>query len=369
MNKFSTWMKKALFVLLGALLILSQAGSLGAATVYDRDGDGDSDGFDLYRLISDTGVDLGVDLPDFAYRFGLVDSAGDTIGIGTPIDGYPNWQERTLLVFTNMARMAPTEYRDRFMTAYAMPPGGILNQGFPPVAPLSGAHPLNLSARYHAADMAFNCNHLQHDSCDGTPWYERIRSFYPQASSLGENVAYLGGTGTDRPWVVVNLFLCDEYNGTCAADDQPFAVIGHRVNLMSDGYTEMGSGFALGSRRYWVQDFNGGPLSAQPPVAAGSHAMVDSGETTFYLNYYDEDGSAPQNLSVIVDGQSHALALGSGDPEAGTYETMLPGADGCRSYYFLATDAAGNRYRYPGEGAFYTYGEGDCGLDYATSEN
>jgi hypothetical protein len=83
MNKFSTWMKKALFVLLGALLILSQAGSLGAATVYDRDGDGDSDGFDLYRLISDTGVDLGVDLPDFAYRFGQVDSDG-TLRTGWP---------------------------------------------------------------------------------------------------------------------------------------------------------------------------------------------------------------------------------------------------------------------------------------------
>jgi hypothetical protein len=359
--------KRVVFLLLGAILIIFQAGSLCAATVYDRDGDGDSDGFDLYQLMSDTGVDLGVALQEFAVQFGQMESTGDTIGIGTPIDGYPNWQERTLLVFTNMARMAPIEYRDRFMTSFAMPPGGILNQGFPPVAPLSSAHPLNLSARSHAVDMASNCNHLQHDSCDGTPWYERIWSFYPQARTIGENVAYIGGTGTDRPWTVVSLLLCDEYNGTCAADDQPFEIIGHRVNIMSGGFTEMGNGFARGSRSYWVQDFSGGVPTAQPPVAVGSHAMVGTAGTTFFLNYYDDSGSAPRNLAVIVEGQSHTLELGLGDPEAGTYETTLPGAEGCRSYYFLATDASGNRYRYPGEGVFYTYGEGGCGLDYESN--
>ena len=43
---------------------------------------------------------------------------------------------------------------------------------------------------------------------------------------------------------------------------------------MSAGFSEMGNGFAKGSGSYWVQDFNGAALPPQPPVAAGSHAMV-----------------------------------------------------------------------------------------------
>jgi hypothetical protein len=305
-------------------------------------------------------------LPGFADLFGTAGSDCDVIGIGAPIDGYPNWQERTLLVFTNMVRMAPVEYRDTYMTAYTMPPDGILNAGFPAVPPLYSAHALNQAARYHAEDLSFNCNRLQHNSCDGTLWYQRIRSFYPQATAIGENIAYTGFAGATTPPYVVNMFLCDFTGTACAGDDQT-GYNGHRRNIMAAGFTEMGSGFAAEGDAYWVQDFNGVQLPPQPPVAAVSHVLTDAGTITFYLNYYDRSGQAPLEVIVVIDGQSHALDLGLGVADAGTYQVTLPRADGCRSYYFLVTEGSETRYRYPGNGAFNTYGEGGCMLDYTTN--
>lgn len=360
--------KKIITALIFAGIVVFQIGNLWAIPLYDKDGDCDVDGADLNQLITLHCDNLSAVLPTFANELGGIGSDCDTIGIGTPIDGYPNWHERTLLVFTNMVRMAPTEYRDTYMDAYTFPPGGILNNGFPAVAPLTSNHLLNQAARYHAADMAFNCGTLQHDSCDGTLWYERIRSFYPQAGAIGGNVAYTSNNSGATPWRIVNLLLCDAVGDICAADDQPFAVIGHRVNIMSDGFTEMGSGFAMGSGAYWVQDFNGVQLPPQPPIAAGCHALVDAGATTFYLNYYDVEGSAPQEVLLVLDDQAHILALGSGTAGAGTYQVTVPGAADCRAYYFLATDGAGDRYRYPGTGVFSTYGEGVCMLDFTADE-
>lgn len=347
-----------------AVLLLLQATFLWAASPYDNEGDCDVDGADLYHFFSSQGNDSVSELPAFASFFGTFESACGRIGIGSPIDGYPDWHERTLMVFTNMARMAPVAYRNRFMSDFDMPPEGILNDSFPAVAPLYSAHNLNRSARAHALDMALNCRNLQHDSCDGTPWDERIHSFYPAAGAIGENVAYTSYTDPSRPWYIVNLFLCDAVDGVCATDDQPFYIIGHRANIMSASFTELGCGSAEGGSAYWVQDFNGVELPPQPPVAAGSHAMLEAGRTSFLLNYYDEAGLAPPEVTVVVDDQHHAMALGLGEDSAGTYQVEVPRSDGCRAYYFLVTDAGGNRYRYPGDGLFHTFGEGGCLVDY-----
>ncbi len=350
------------------VLIIWQASASEAALLYDNNGDCDVDGSDLYRLISEYNGDFNDVLLEFGLQFGMAEPYCDVIGIGSPIDGYPDWHERTLMVFTNMARMAPGEYRDAYMTAYTFPSEGILNDGFPAVAPLYSTHALHQSARYHTADMAFNCQNLQHDSCDGTLWYERIRSFYPEAGAISENVAYTSNISTPMPWHIVSLLLCDAVSNVCAADDQPYSVIGHRVNIMNGSYDEIGAGFASGANAYWVQDFHAAQLPPQPPIAAGSHAFVDAGAITFYLNYYDTAGSAPLEVMVVLDDQPHMLALGLGAAGAGTYQGMLPRDTGCRDYYFLATDVTGKQYRYPGEGVFNTYGEGGCTLDYNVDE-
>jgi hypothetical protein len=345
-------------------ILILQATFLWAALPYDDDGDCDVDGVDLHYFVVSQGNDLAANLPTFAGRFGVLESDCDRIGIGTPIDGYPDWHERTLMVFTNLARMAPVAYLDSFMTGFSFPQEGILNEGFPAVPPLYNAHQLNQSARFHALDMALNCQTLQHDSCDGTLWYERIFSFYPEASFIGENVAYTSNVATPMPWYIVSLFLCEPVMGVCAGDDQPFAVIGHRKNIMSAGFSEIGCGYGQGADAYWVQDFNGVELPPLPPVAAASHATIDAATTTFYLNYYDETGAPPQEVQVILDGDGHAMNLGWGAHGAGTYQLSLPAGDGCRAYFFHVTDADGHRYRYPGGGFFHTYGEGGCSLDF-----
>lgn len=355
-------LKRAAFGSIFVLILLATL--LWAALPYDDEGDCDVDGVDLHRFIISQGDDFTANLLTFVGLFGTLETDCNRIGIGTPIDGYPDWHERTLMVFTNLARMAPAAYRDSFMTDFNFPPEGILNEGFPAVSPLYSAHELNQSARFHALDMALNCQTLQHDSCDGTPWYERIRAFYPEAGFIGENVAYTGNISTLMPWYIVSLFLCDPVGGVCAGDDEPFSVIGHRENIMSAGFSEIGCGYGQGADAYWVQDFNGVELPPQPPVAAASHAMIDAGTTTFYLNYFDETGASPQEIRVILEGDTHPMNLGWGVAGAGTYQVALPTADRCRAYYFHVTDAGGHRYRYPGGGSFHTYGEGGCSLDF-----
>jgi hypothetical protein len=359
-------LKRAVF---GSIFVLIfQATLLLAVLPYDDEGDCDVDGVDLHYFISSQGNDIAANLSSFAGLFGTLQSECDRIGIGTPINGHPNWHERTLMVFTNLARMAPVAYRDSFMRDFVFPPDGILNDGFPAVPPLYSVHQLNRSARFHALDMALSCQNLQHDSCDGTPWFERIRTFYPEAEYIGENVAYTSNVDTPAPWYIVSLFLCEPTGGVCAGDEEPFSVIGHRENIMSVVYSEIGCGYGQGADAYWVQDFNGVELPPQPPVAAATHAMINAGNTTFFVNYYDAAGVPPQEIKVILEGDANSLNLGWGDAGAGTYQLTLPAADGCRAYYFHVTDADGHRYRYPGSGSFQTYGEGGCSLDFMADD-
>ena len=110
---------------------------------------------------------------------------------GAPVGGYPSLFERQVIVYTNAVRMAPQQYRDKYMAGFEPDPRSIL-QTYPAVEPLYYQPRTEPSARSHAEDMATNgC--FQHDSCDGTAWSDRIRSYYPQARTIGENI----GAGYD----------------------------------------------------------------------------------------------------------------------------------------------------------------------------
>ena len=54
---------------------------------------------------------------------------------GVPVSGYPNWHERTVLVLTNIVRMAPIDYRDSYMADWPAGTGGIL-QSYSSVDPI-----------------------------------------------------------------------------------------------------------------------------------------------------------------------------------------------------------------------------------------
>jgi hypothetical protein len=275
---------------------------------------------------------------------------------GAPVDGYPNLIERRLLVYTNAVRMAPQQYRDKYMANFQPDPSSIL-QTQSPVGPLYYQSLLNQAARYHAQDMAENgC--FQHNDCDGGIWYDRIRSFYPQALSIGENIAY----GYPSAKQVIDVWLCDETNGQCAVDGTPAA--GHRTNMVNSSYEQIGAGSIRDPadirRRFWVEDFISNEPASRAPIVAGCHDFLVSGSTSFLVNYRDLSNEPPLSVQVIINGLTYDMNLDLGTQAAGTYRLDISRTDSCREYYFLAVTSAGQLWRYPGPGVFLTDGEDAC---------
>jgi hypothetical protein len=279
---------------------------------------------------------------------------------GTPDGGFPNLFERRVLVYTNAVRMAPQQYRDKYMIDFQPDPSFILHD-YAAVEPMYYERQLNQSARAHARDMADN-NCFQHDSCDGTPWSDRLRSFYPDAFIIGENVAAGYTTAKD----MIDNLLCDESGGLCAADRASSA--GHRTNIMDARLRQIGAGYvyepASAWRRYWVQDFAGNVPSSRPPIVAVCHDFLTAGRISFLLNYRDESDLPPASIQVFVNDVAYTMVLDLGSAAAGTYRADLGAAGACRKYYFIAVTAAGEVWRCPGPGTFLTSGEGACTTDY-----
>jgi hypothetical protein len=279
---------------------------------------------------------------------------------GAPVGGYPSLFERRTLVYTNAVRMAPQQYRDKYMPGSTPDPRSIL-QTYSAVEPLYYEPQLNQSARFHAEDMGTNgC--FQHDSCVGTDWSERIRSFYPQARAVGENI----GAGYGGAKLLVDGLVCDATGGQCAQDRT--AQAGHRTNIMSSSFTLIGTGYAPDTkstwRSYWVQDFAASDSVSGPPLVAGCHDFLAAGKTSFLLNYRDTGNQPPVSVQVVLDGTAYNMTLDLGTPAAGTYRLDVAKSGACRRYYFQAITAAGQSWRYPGPGVFLTDGEGACTGDY-----
>ena len=277
---------------------------------------------------------------------------------GAPVEGMPSLKERQTQVFINAVRMAPEEYRDSYMADFNPAPGGILlNENYPAVEPVYYSRELNESARFHSEDMATNCG-LQHDSCDGTNWADRIYSFYSSSCGISENVAFGFSGARDT----VNQFLCDRVGGSCAADLTSAA--GHRTNIMRSSSKVFGVGFA--EPYWWTQDFGTCVSSNNSVIVSACHDFLVPGSTSFLLNYRDTSNADPVELKVVVDGVEHDMELDMGTSSAGTYRVDLDESGICRSYYFYAKTPSGQIWRYPGPGVFMTVGEGTCTEDYVT---
>lgn len=105
------------------------------------------------------------------------------------------------------------------------------------LAPLTANWQLSRIARYKSKDMA-NLHYFSHTSPTyGSP-FTMIQSFGIKFSSAGENIAM----GQNGPTSVMNAWM-----------NSP----GHRSNILSPSYTEIGVGFATSSNGtcYWTQQF------------------------------------------------------------------------------------------------------------------
>lgn len=107
---------------------------------------------------------------------------------------------------------------------------------------MSGLAPLALNARLTEAAQAYaelmaEQNWFSHNSPDGTTPGARIAASGYRARTWGENIAW----GYTNPDAVMTGWMNSS---------------GHRDNIMSANFTEIGIGYATsGNAAYWVQDF------------------------------------------------------------------------------------------------------------------
>lgn len=103
--------------------------------------------------------------------------------------------------------------------------------------PLAANWELSRVARYKSADMR-DRNYFSHTSPTyGSP-FDMMKSFGVSYRSAGENIA----AGQTTPQQVVQAWMNSE---------------GHRKNILSPNYTQIGVGYAVGGsqRHYWTQMF------------------------------------------------------------------------------------------------------------------
>jgi hypothetical protein len=226
---------------------------------------------------------------------------------------------------------------------------------------------LNRSSRYHSKDMADN-NCWSHNSCNGDSCRVRLASYYPGISWWGENIAAGNSQvlATMRQWIT---------EGKCPPPSDNSDSSGHRNNIMSANFRQLGCGYGYNISStwgyYWTQDYAGNTSTyADRHLVSGSHdATLMANKISFLLNYYDASGKAPVSKSVVVDGVSIAMALWMGTASSGTYRLDLIKGATCRNYYFLFTDGDNIACRYPESGDLMTFGEGNCARDYLPPES
>lgn len=246
---------------------------------------------------------------------------------GVPVGGFPSADERSLLLWTNAARVAP----DAFGSEYTS--GGCSTDEFSddeltPKPPLYIDLDLTEVARVHSTDMAENgC--FTHESCDGTDTWERIGEYYTDASTaLGENIAE--GYGTPRSTVLTGWMCSDA---------------GHRANIMSGDFNEMGPGV---DGEYMTQDFAGGTLSeGAPPVRM---AIFEDG---MYLADWGDDAE-PVGISIVRDGRSTPMELAYGEDANGLYSaTGVAQDDNAGEHsWFVSWQRSGDSGAFPETGSW-----------------
>ncbi|MCX7942895.1 MAG: CAP domain-containing protein [Deltaproteobacteria bacterium] len=284
---------------------------------------------------------------------------------GVVRDGFPSWEERTVLVWTNRARSDPVEDlkgcnvcadKDCYKT---------------PSKPLTYDYNLNRAARFHCANLVSCGGRLQHDSpcklvtdisdrylpngsCDGsascaceggkcgcssncTSWYSRVSMF--GTSPSGENAAY----GYSDPVRIFYLWFWEpDSNPECGFRNTN----GHRVNILNNSHSSIGVG---NYQYYWTQDF-ASSSKYKRRLYSGTHYPKTGTNIEFRANWADLEG--PSQATVVIDGILFDMEIERGSPTNGTfiYKAVLPG--GCHKYYFLFKSSTGEIETFPDEGAY-----------------
>jgi hypothetical protein len=327
--------------------------------------------------------------------------AAEAAGVGEPQNGFPIWQERTVLVLTNRARADPARQVSECNSA-CCPWAEYSAACYPPVQPLVWDYNLNRSSRFQSTFLgAGNCA-LSHPSCctlaagwgtsgcngdpscacatgtfgcsccQATPCTGQTTDPFTRIDGFGtpgcaENIA----AGAADPTDVFHLWIDECAPGaTCAFAEAN----GHRWNMLTGGNTQLGVGYYPGGScytSYYTMDF-GCTSVPIPEIVAGTHypqSGASGASFTFWVNYYD-GANGPQATQVLIDGQCQALTLDTGTPANGTWTTSTALSNGCHEYYYLFRDGAGGSVTYPTVGSLtIAVGTASCATDYVATQS
>jgi dockerin type I repeat protein len=279
--------------------------------------------------------------------------------VGEPVNGFPNWQERLLLEWTNRARSDPQAELANCTT------GNCLEKAcYSQMPPLAQETNLSRSARFHSDEM-FHQAYFDHPSKCTLPL--NISSSYPGSCDGSASCACAGGTYTD-PWARISMFgqsglgeiIAAWYDGvdplsifylwlyeststsTCGFND----LNGHRWLMLASNAPSVGYGASHG---YFTGDFGTGGTTSKIP--SGAHTPQSGATIDFWANWFDT--AAPKSATVNIDGTCTNLTLARGTPQNGAWHAQVGNlGTACHRYYFSFKDANGNTVTYPTTGSF-----------------
>jgi uncharacterized protein YkwD len=249
-------------------------------------------------------------------------------GYGEVQGGHPSWAQRELHTTTNLVRVDPMAWAADYDCATT----SFTSSERTAKAPLLHHDGLSEIAQLHSEDMAAH-GFMDHTSWDGTSFSERVWPYYP-GSTIAENVAW---GYADNTAVVFEGWMCSA---------------GHRANIMSAAFTDLGCGI---QGAYYTQDFGGGAGQPHQPVAMGVHTPERPQGTVTFLATFDD--SAPAWFGVETPTACLELERTVGSARRGGWSTQAGAEAGCVAYRFLWRTGGGGQGAMPSTGA-YQYGAG-----------
>ena len=170
-------------------------------------------------------------------------------GYGDAIGGLPTHAEREMHLWSNLVRVDPLAFQDDYPCSFS----SFTSTEQTPKPPLLWHDGLNEVAHDHSVDMN-TYDYFDHDSRDGTSWSSRVGAHYP-SGAIGENIAMGYGSVYSA---VIDGWMCSS---------------GHRANLMSTSWDELGTGV---DGSYYTQDFGAREVTPRP-IAMGVHLPASPG--------------------------------------------------------------------------------------------
>lgn len=254
--------------------------------------------------------------------------------------GHPNYEERSLQLWVNAARVDPQYWADEgLLNAAKCSIDDFAPGEAEPKAPIYYNADLGEVARFHADDMNAN-EFVGPESSDGTTMEQRVGLAYSDPI-IGE--ANAAGHVYDYGFVLKG-WLCDAEA---------------RAVLLSADATELGTGM---SGFYATVDVGGGPVETDSPVSFATHywpgGKAEQEDVTYVFTDW-QSGSSPYVFQVISGGHPIDLDLYWGTDHQGVWGTVLDitadQMNSCHQYFFYWELTDGTYGTYPEEGSL-TFG-------------